>query len=108
MRSIQCQYEPPISTAPLSIKHICDHDLERHYLGMVTNESERAELEEHLRCCTSCLERAAESHAYVDAMRVACTCVRAAVSVMADPINSESRLFELNSSVKSSGHFEAS
>ena len=89
----------------MRIEHISDHDLERHYLGMVTDEGELAGFEEHLRYCAPCMERAEESQAYVDAMRVAGTRVDA-VGVMADPVNSESRLFELNDSVKSGGHFE--
>ena len=34
-------------------EHISDHDLERYYLGMVTDEQELAHLEEHILCvCT--------------------------------------------------------
>jgi len=51
--------------------HISDHDLERHYLGMVRDETELAALEEHLLACASCAERADEAQDYVDAMRVA-------------------------------------
>jgi hypothetical protein len=91
----------------MKIEHISDHDLERHYLGMVTDEGELAEFEKHLRCCAPCVERAAESRAYVNAMRAAGTGVDA-VGVMADPINSESLLFKLNDSVRTGGHFEPS
>jgi hypothetical protein len=108
MRSIQCQYNSPVSKEPLNIEHISDHDLERHYLGMVNDKSELAEFEEHLLYCAPCVERAEGSQAYVDAMRVACARIEDPVGVMADPINSESRLFELNNGVKSGGHFEAS
>ena len=51
--------------------HISDHDLERYYLGMVTEEAELAPLEEHILCCPSCAEHAEETQDYVDAMRVA-------------------------------------
>lgn len=90
----------------MRIEHISDHDLERHHLGMVTDDGELAEFEEHLRCCAPCVERAEESQAYVNAMRVAGARVDHTVAVMAGPINSESRLFELNDSVNSGGHFE--
>lgn len=52
-------------------QHISDEDLERYYLGMVTDESELASLEEHLLACPSCVERAEEAQDYVDAMRAA-------------------------------------
>ena len=55
----------------MSFEHISDHDLERYYLGMVTDEQELAPLEEHILCCPSCAERAQETQDYVDAMRVA-------------------------------------
>ena len=54
----------------MSAEHISDHDLERYYLGMVTEEEELATLEEHLLWCPSCVERAEEAQDYVDAMRV--------------------------------------
>jgi hypothetical protein len=41
MRSIQ------YPTAQLNLGHISDYNLERHYLGMVTDEGELAEFEEH-------------------------------------------------------------
>jgi hypothetical protein len=50
--------------------HISDHDLERHYLGMVTVEADLALIEEHLLWCSQCATRAEKSDAYVDAMRV--------------------------------------
>jgi hypothetical protein len=46
-------------------EHISDEDLERYYLGMVTEESELALLEEHLLACSSCAER------FEDAIRAA-------------------------------------
>jgi len=52
-------------------QHISDEDLERYYLGMVTDQSELAPLEEHLLACPSCVKRAAEAQDYVDAMRAA-------------------------------------
>jgi len=52
-------------------EHISDHDLERYYLGMVTDEQELAHLEEHILCCASCTERAEQTQDYVDAMRIA-------------------------------------
>jgi hypothetical protein len=55
----------------LESKHISDHDLERYYLGMVTDETELGPLEEHLLCCPKCVERAEEAQDYVDAMRIA-------------------------------------
>ncbi len=51
-------------------EHISDHDLERYYLGMVTDEEKLAPLEEHLLCCAWCIERAEQTQDYVDAMRV--------------------------------------
>jgi hypothetical protein len=50
--------------------HISDHDLERYYLGMVTDEKELAPLEEHLLWCSWCVERAEQTQDWVDAMRV--------------------------------------
>lgn len=49
--------------------HISDHDLERYHLGMVSDESELAPLEEHLLACPACVERAEAIGAYVDALR---------------------------------------
>jgi len=52
-------------------QHVTDHDLERYYLGMVTDETELSALEEHILACGSCAERAADAQDYVDAMRAA-------------------------------------
>jgi hypothetical protein len=71
MRSIQRQYSQPISTAQSYIEHISDHDLERYYLGMVTEERELAGLEGHLLGCPPCVEQTEETKDYVDAMRAA-------------------------------------
>jgi hypothetical protein len=56
----------------MSTEHISDHDLERYYLGMVTQEEELAPLEEHLLWCQSCVDRAEETQDSVDVTRVAC------------------------------------
>ena len=53
----------------MATEHISDHDLERYYLGMVTDEAESAPLEEHLLWCYKCVERAEQTQDYVDAMR---------------------------------------
>jgi len=55
----------------MTVEHISDHDLERYYLGMVTDEGELASLEEHLLWCAWCVERAEQTQDYVDVMRVA-------------------------------------
>ncbi len=55
----------------MSSDHISDHDLERYYLGMVTEEDELAPLEEHFLGCAFCAERAEQTQDYVDAIRVA-------------------------------------
>ena len=55
----------------MNAEHISDYDLERYYLGMVTEENELAALEEHLLWCISCVGRADEAQDYVDAVRVA-------------------------------------
>ena len=55
----------------MNAEHISDHDLDRYYLGMVTDEDELERVEEHLLCCPRCVERAEETQDYVDAMRVA-------------------------------------
>ena len=52
-------------------RHIDDHDLERYFLGMLTEECELAPLEAHLLACTCCAHRAGEAKNYVNAMRVA-------------------------------------
>jgi hypothetical protein len=59
-----------ISRRP-GMQHISDHDLERYYLGMVTDAGEPAELLEHLLRCPPCVERAEETRNYVYAMRAA-------------------------------------
>ena len=51
--------------------HISDHDLERYYLGMITEESELAPLEEHIIGCSACATRADATQDYVDAIRAA-------------------------------------
>jgi hypothetical protein len=53
----------PCATIPVQMawQHISDEDLERYHLGMVTDESELAPLEEHLLACSSCAERAEEA-----------------------------------------------
>ena len=55
----------------MNAEHISDHDLERYYLGMVTEEPESTPLEEHILACAWCAERAEATQDYVDAMRVA-------------------------------------
>lgn len=52
-------------------EHIDDHDLERYYLGMVTEEEDLAPLEKHILGCSLCAGRAEETQDYVDTMRVA-------------------------------------
>jgi anti-sigma factor RsiW len=52
-------------------QHISDEDLERYYLGKVTDESELAPLEEHLLACSLCVERAEEAQDRVNAIRAA-------------------------------------
>ena len=59
------------SRLDLNAEHLSDHDLERYYLGTVTEEEELAPLEEHIIGCVWCAERADEAQDYVDAMRVA-------------------------------------
>jgi hypothetical protein len=55
----------------MALQHISEEDLERYYLGMVTDESELASLEEHLLACPWCVGRAEEAQDYVDTMRAA-------------------------------------
>ena len=55
----------------MNTEHISAHDLERYYLGMVTEEEGLAPLEEHILGCPWCAERAEETQDYVDAMRLA-------------------------------------
>src|ERR1051326_8068334 len=49
-----------------SMEHIDDHDMERYYLGMLTDESELAGIEAHLLWCQSCQDRMKETERYVD------------------------------------------
>ena len=49
-------------------QHISDHDLERSYLGMVTDESELAPLEDHLLACPACAQRSEATEDYVDVL----------------------------------------
>jgi hypothetical protein len=65
VRGIRC----PPDHIVMSTDHITDHDLERYYLGMVTQEEELAPLEEHLLWCHSCVERVEETQEYVDLIR---------------------------------------
>ena len=51
------------------MEHIDDHDMERYYLGMLTDESELAGIEAHLLWCQSCQDRMKETERYVDAIR---------------------------------------
>jgi hypothetical protein len=52
-------------------RHIDDHDLERHHLGMVKDEAELVALEEHLLWCGACADRAEDTAQYVDTVRAA-------------------------------------
>jgi anti-sigma factor RsiW len=63
--------QPAAHSLDMNTEHISDHDLERYYLGMITDDDELERLEEHLLCCPPCVERAEETQDYVDAMRVA-------------------------------------
>jgi hypothetical protein len=51
------------------MSHISDHDLERYHLGMVTDVSELAQIEEHVLGCSACAVQAEEAADYVDAIR---------------------------------------
>jgi hypothetical protein len=54
------------------MEHVTDHDMERHYLGMVPDGSpEERAIEEHLLWCRECVARAEESDHYVDGIRAA-------------------------------------
>jgi len=55
----------------MGLNHLADHDLERYYLGMVTDETELAMLEGHLLACPECEGRAEHSDALVDLIRQA-------------------------------------
>jgi len=52
------------------MKHLCDDELERYYLGILS-ESEVEPLEIHLLTCGTCIDRLIEAERYVDAMRSA-------------------------------------
>jgi hypothetical protein len=47
------------------VNHISNHNLERRYLGMITDESESAPLEEHLLACPACVEPAESTQDYM-------------------------------------------
>jgi hypothetical protein len=64
----QHRHQPP---ALRHFRRRHDHDLERYYLGMVKDEAELGALEEHLLWCSACVERAAATADYVDAVRAA-------------------------------------
>jgi len=51
--------------------HISEHDLERYYLGMVSDPNELATLEEHLLSCPACVQWAEASDDYIDHLRAA-------------------------------------
>jgi hypothetical protein len=55
----------------MKMGHIDDHDLERYYLGMVTEAAEIDRLEQHLIACKECALRADETQDYVDVIRAA-------------------------------------
>jgi anti-sigma factor RsiW len=58
------------------VNHISNHNLERRYLGMITDESESAPLEEHLLACPACVEPAESTQDYMDALRAALVAIR--------------------------------
>jgi hypothetical protein len=66
---VQAAIDAIISTGEGS--HLTDHDLERYHLGMVTDETELARIEEHYLGCPECAERAEGVADYVDMMRAA-------------------------------------
>ena len=51
--------------------HVPDDDLEQYHLGMVTEETELAGVEEHLLACADCVARAQQIERFVDRMRAA-------------------------------------
>jgi hypothetical protein len=51
------------------MRHISDHDLERYYLGVVKDDAELADLEDHLFACPDCVARAEISDDYVNLIR---------------------------------------
>ncbi len=48
--------------------HISDHDLDRYYLGMISDKFEIARFEKHLLACPKCVARAEASDQYVAAI----------------------------------------
>lgn len=52
-------------------QHVSDHELECYHLGMISEESELAEIEEHVLSCPECAERAGQAAEYVDTLRAA-------------------------------------
>ena len=55
----------------MDIVHLADDDLERYYLGLITDEESLARIEEHYLGCSACGKRAEQAEEYVDFMRVA-------------------------------------
>src|ERR1035437_9703506 len=53
------------------VNHISDHDLERHYLGMITDNPGSAPLEEHRVACPACVEPAESTQDYANDLRAA-------------------------------------
>jgi hypothetical protein len=53
------------------VSHISEHNLERYYLGQITDEAELAPLEKHLLLCQECLDSVIEAEWLVDNIRVA-------------------------------------
>lgn len=53
------------------VPHISDDDLERYYLGLITEEEELAPIEEHLLWCEFCLDRMEVKEAFIDRLRIA-------------------------------------
>lgn len=55
----------------MSDEHISDDDLERYWLGTVTNQDELAAINDHLLLCSACMERAEEIRDFVILIRKA-------------------------------------
>ena len=53
------------------MQHLSDADLERYHLGMITEDIELTEVEEHYLACPECARRAEEVAQYVDTLRAA-------------------------------------
>lgn len=51
--------------------HISEHDLERHMLGMVKDETVLAALDEDLLVCSECIDAADETRQHMRTMRTA-------------------------------------